>query len=203
MEKIIYIVHCIDAEGPLSESIEATFERIYTAFGIKIEPSYENLKKLQNKELYLSGKEEAVANLVSPEKLNNSDSWNKIDINLEEITTDEFRNEFVDSFEGGWIYNWFCLDHVGFTGENPRRRDIGYHNIYDHYKSYMEHNNCSKDMIQWHFHPPSLLKDAHRSGTSYVSSSLPFEILSRKIIDRLWFPTAFRPGFHTERPDSN
>ena len=27
-EKIVYIVHCIDTEGPLDESLSATFERL-------------------------------------------------------------------------------------------------------------------------------------------------------------------------------
>ena len=27
-EKIVYIVHCIDTEGPLDESLKATFERL-------------------------------------------------------------------------------------------------------------------------------------------------------------------------------
>jgi len=30
-----------------------------------------------------------------------------------------------------------------------------------------------------------------------------YEILARRVIDWLWFPSCFRPGFHTERPDSH
>lgn len=203
MEKILYIVHCIDTEGPLYESLEATFERINSAFGVKIEPSFDNLKKLQKKAIPLSGKEDAIANLVSSTRLNYKDSWDKIDEMLDEITSVKFRDELQDSFGGGWIFNWFCLDHVGFTGINPRRRDLGHHNVSDHYWLYNKLHNITQDMIQWHFHPLSFIKDAHRSGTAYVSSSMPFEILARKIIERMWFPSAYRPGFHTERPDSN
>lgn len=203
MTKIVYIAHCVDAEGPLYESIGATFERIYETFGINIEASYENLKKLQNKKISLSGQEEAVANLVSARRLNYNDTWTKIDNMLDEITSNEFRQALPDSFGNGWIYNWFCIDHVGFTGENPRRRTMGYHAIFDHYNLYNKLNNIKQDRIQWHFHPLSVRKDAHRAGTAYVSSPLVFEILARKIIDRKWFPAAYRPGFHTERPDSN
>ncbi len=203
MKGIVYIVHCIDTEGPLYESIEATFERVNSAFGFSFEPSYENLNKLQKKEIPLSGKEDAVATLVSQRRLNYKDNWVKIDEMLDEITSEKFRNELKDSFCGNWIYNWFCLDHVGFTGDNPRRRDLGHHNIFDHYRLYNKLNKITKDMIQWHFHPLAFIKDAHRSGTAYVSSSMPFEILARKIIERNWFPSAYRPGFHTERPDSH
>lgn len=203
MENIVYIAHCIDTEGPLYESIEATFERIEKIFGIKIEPTKNNLKKLQNKEIDLKGKQEAVAKMVNRKNLDYKDTWGKIDATLNEITSEKFRKIYPDSFGNGWIYNWFCLDHVGYTGENPRRRDIGFHNIFDHYLKYNKENKIKKDMIQWHYHPLPIIKDAHRSGLNYVNSPHLFEILARKIIDRMWFPAAYRPGFHTERPDSN
>ena len=56
MEKIVYIVHAIDTEGPLYESTKATFERLENTFGIKMEPTYENLEKLRNKVVDLGGK---------------------------------------------------------------------------------------------------------------------------------------------------
>ncbi|KKL18956.1 hypothetical protein LCGC14_2470320, partial [marine sediment metagenome] len=203
MDKVVYIVHCVDTEGPLYESIEATFERINNIFGIWLEPSQNLLRKLQNREFPLSGQEEAIANLVSPERLNNKDNWDKIDNTLDEITSEQFRNEFLDSFKNGWIYNWFCLDHIGFSGENPRRRDLGFHKIFDHYENYIQLHNIKQDRIFWHFHPVAIKKDAHRSGNTYVSSNELFKILARKIIDRSWFPAVFRPGYHMERPDSN
>ena len=33
--KKVYVVHCIDSEGPLHESLEATFERIKHIFHLK------------------------------------------------------------------------------------------------------------------------------------------------------------------------
>lgn len=203
MSNYVYIVHCIDTEGPLYESLEATFERVKDTFGIELEPSYDTLQKLQRKELELSGKEDAIAKMVKPENLDYNDNWEKIDQMLDEITSDNFRNKVIDSFGGGWVYNWFCVDHVGYNGQNPRRRDLGFHNIFDHYRNYNRRNKLDSDSIQWHFHPVAIQADAHRSGTNYVSSALPFEILARKIIDRNWFPSAYRPGFHTERPDSH
>jgi len=203
MDKKVYIVHCIDAEGPLYESIEATFQRIKDIYGYDIYPSKENLEKLQLLKIDLGGKEKAVANLVAPERINMNDTWDKIDYMLDKITQDEFRNRLVDSSGRGWIYNWFCLDHVGFTGYNPRRRDAGYHNIFDHYKKYLNIKNNYNDIIQWHYHPIPLSGHYHACGTAYVASKNVFEILARKIIDRNWFPAAFRPGFHTERPDSH
>ena len=64
---------------------------------------------------------------------------------------------------GGWFINWFCLDHVGYD-YNPRRRDMGYHNIHDRYIELLDKYGKYKDDIQWHFHPMSHYKEAHRAG---------------------------------------
>ena len=59
--KIVLVAHCIDTEGPLYEPIQATFQRLYTAFGIKdLPPTQETLQKLRLKEIPLDGKEEEV-----------------------------------------------------------------------------------------------------------------------------------------------
>ena len=42
-KKTIYLVHCIDTEGPLKEGLNATFERIKNTFNIKLKPSKSNL----------------------------------------------------------------------------------------------------------------------------------------------------------------
>ena len=107
-----------------------------------------------------------------------------------------------DSQGEGWKYSWFCMDHVGFTGDNPRRRDAGHHKIVDRYMKMVEQQNLG-DIVQFHHHPVSLSGNYNDSGTAFWGSSNLNDILTRKIIDRGWFPSAFRPGFHTERPDSH
>ena len=145
MEKsVVHIVHCIDTEGPLYESLSATFERLKEIFGIEIEPSSANLRKLQNKEIDLGGKEGDVAKVVDPKLLSYNDSWDKVDNMLSKIMSHEYRNTVKDSFGNGWVYNWFCMDHVGFK-INPRRRDIGYHNIYDHYLEVIKNTKSVED----------------------------------------------------------
>lgn len=203
MKPIVYIVHCIDTEGPLYESVESIFERLSSVFNLNYEPSLQTLYDLQNKLIDLGGIESQVQRFLDPQRLSTNETWDQIDKMLDKITDTNFRMKCPDSFNCGWVYNWFCMDHVGFDGLNPRRRDAGIHNIFDHYKSYYYHNDIVNDLIQWHYHPLPIIKDFNRSGTTYLNSSNIFEILARKIIDRLWFPAAFRPGFHTERPDSN
>ena len=54
--KELHVVHCIDTEGPLNETLEATFERIKHIYHIELETSEEKLNKLQNGEIKLDGK---------------------------------------------------------------------------------------------------------------------------------------------------
>ena len=143
---------------------------------------------------------QAIQNFLDPHLIHSHATWNEIDSMLEHITTKDFRHILPDSFGGGWIYNWSCMDHVGFSGYNPRRRDAGYHNIFDHYQAIK--SITKYDHISFHYHPLAFNGDYHASGTRFWGSNIT-EILSRRIIDRSFFPATFRPGFHTERPDSH
>ena len=40
--KKVYVVHCIDTEGPLNESLKNTFERIKSIYGIRLKPTKKN-----------------------------------------------------------------------------------------------------------------------------------------------------------------
>ena len=64
--KILYVVHCVDTEGPLNETLDATFERLESIFGITLEPTQDNLEFLQNRKINLDGKEDAVAKCFAP-----------------------------------------------------------------------------------------------------------------------------------------
>lgn len=202
MEKTVYVVHCIDTEGPLYESPEVPFNQIKSVLGIDIEASEKNLIKLQNGLLDLNGQEKAVKDLIDVHKMAINIDWDMLRKSLETITTDEFRNQLKDSNGHGWVYSWFCMDHVGFTGENPRRRDAGYHHIFDKYMEMVKKQDKG-DIVQFHHHPVSHSGNYHECGTAFWGRSTLNDILTRRIIDRSWFPTAFRPGFHTERPDSH
>jgi hypothetical protein len=198
----LYIVHCVDTEGPLFEDIDATFQRINDVFGIDIERSIKNLERLQKKLIPLGGIENDISDLVDKQKIQTKSSWSEIDEMLNVICCDEFRSDLLDSNGNGWVYNWFCMDHVGFTGDNPRKRDFGDHRIFDHYKN-NKLISSSKDEIQWHYHPLPINGNYHGSGSTYLNSDNVWQILAKKVIDRHWFPSVFRPGFHTERPDTN
>lgn len=202
-DKTVFIVHAIDTEGPLYESVEASFERLEHLYGITDVPkTKENLRKLRNREIDLGSITDQVATTLSGHLINYNDTWDKIDQMLDRIMAPAFRKRRPDSFGGGWVFNWHCLDHVGFE-YNPRRRDMGYHNIFDHYRDVLKRYPDCGDSLQWHFHPMSTYREAHRCATSFVNSPELYQILTRRIIERQWFPSVFRAGFQTERPDSH
>jgi len=198
----LYIVHCVDTEGPLYESLEETFIRLRDIYGIELDSTEANLVKIQNQKIDFRGLEGSVAKTFSRHLIDYNDTWDKIDLMLSNIMSYEYRNKFLDSLGNGIIYNWHCLDHVGFES-NIRRRDIGYGNIFTHYRKKIKEYN-SPDKIHWHFHPLSFSKAAHLSATSYDNSyEVLHQIISRRIIDNDWFPIVNRAGFHAIRQDSS
>jgi hypothetical protein len=199
----VYIVHCIDTEGPLHESLEATFERLKGIFQLDFEPSRELLRQLQNGEIDLGGLEAAVQKVLDPHLLNYNDTWEKVDFMLADAMSGRFRNQFLDSKGGGWIFNWFCVDHVDFD-INPRRRDVGYHNIFDRYRRMLEETGSEHDGLHFHYHPHGFRREGHLCATHWWANSNSLaQILSRRVIERKWFPAANRPGYHVIRPDSH
>jgi len=203
MSPTVYVVHCIDAEGPLYESLEATFERLKHIFHLDLPPDRKTLSGLQEGSIDLGGIEEAVRKVVDPHLLEYNDTWDKVDAVLADALSEAFRERLPDTRGNGWVYNWFCVDHVDYD-VNPRRRDIGYHNVFDHYAGVLRDMRCEKDGLQFHFHPHPFLKQANLCATHWwANSDALYQILNRRIIDRKWFPGVNRPGFQVNRPDSH
>ena len=201
MPGTVHVVHCVDTEGPLHESLEATFERLEVMTGVRLDPTPENLERVRRGEVDLGGKERAAALAFSRQLLDYNDTWDKVDAMLEDMMSPAFRRRYADPEGRPWTFSWFCVDHVGYA-VNPRRRDMGYHNVFDHYRALLRRHDVP-DEVHWHAHPMPTYREAHRNATSYLRSPHVLETLSRRVIDRRWFPVAFRPGFHVERADSH
>ncbi len=200
---VLHIVHCIDTEGPLIEDIYATFNRLESIFGFKLKPTKENLEAIQNKKIDFGGLEDSIARTFSSELLKYNTNWTEISEMLERALSSSYRRKVVDDFDNGWVYSWHCMDHLNYF-DNPRRKDIGYGNIFRYYKQKLEETNSYLDEINWHFHPLSLTKNPTHTASSYVNNyDVLMQIICRRILEDDWFPVVNRPGFHTERPDSH
>ena len=198
----VYVVHCVDTEGPLNESIIATFQRIKSTFNVDLEASEENLIKIQNKELDLNGLEDAAAVAFSKRIMAYNKDWTYLDKMLDNLTSEEFRLSHADSNGKGWKYTWFIMDHIDYY-DNPRSKVTGYNAIWDHYKEYYKINDINDDEFQWHVHPANVYNAGNHCGTSYWNSPNVLQSLCHRLIDRGFFPNGFRAGYHTERPDSH
>lgn len=202
-QPILDVVHCIDTEGPLYEPIEATFDRLENAFGLRLEPGSSLLADLQNCRIALGGIEQEVARMVDPELTTYNEDWGAVDRMLDDALSPTFRNALVDDFGGGWVYSWHCVDHLGLPS-NPRRKVLGYGEIFRHYREKLVATGSSQDEINWHFHPLSVGGNPLALATSYANVyPMLYDILARRILEDAWFPTVNRPGFHAERPDSH
>jgi len=132
--KKVYVTHCVDVEGPMTETLEATWERIFLEDGISLhcEPTRENLEKLQTRELEIRGIDDAMKNYLagkySHENLNYLTSWEEIDEAMAGINSEEFRHSHGDPQGNPYRLNWFLYDHYGFT-TNPRFHDDGVHHV--------------------------------------------------------------------------
>ena len=204
MTKEVIFVHAVDTEGPLYEFISAKFDRIEDLLNIKIKNrSKENFKKILNGKSNLNSKDLKKIKLMFSDHLSNfNDNWKKIGNMMRTINSEKFRKKYVDSYDSPYKFTWHCLDHINYLS-NPRRRALGHHKVFDYYFNQLKNNKKYEDDIQWHFHPMSTYREAHRCATSYFRSNEIYQILCRKIIDRNFFPSSFRAGFQAERPDSN
>ncbi len=198
--KKLYFVHTVDTEGPISESIEDTFERLKLLFNIDIHPTIENLSKLQNQEINLNGSEQEVANCISPKRLDFIKDLSELDKLLDKIFSKELRYKFCDSVGNPYRFSWFCLDHVGFK-DNPRRRLLGFNTILKIYLSRIANSKDFGDTIQWHYHGVPFNRKAHCFGLNWNFSNAHIEIFARRLIDFDIFASAFRAGGWIERSD--
>ncbi|HLB43558.1 MAG TPA: hypothetical protein VJN02_12070 [Gammaproteobacteria bacterium] len=180
--KTVYIVHVIDTEGPLAE--KTLFEE------------YSH----QNSPAFVPNDFSNLKDVIGRHRKNVLGSWEQIFKMLRDVTSEKNRNSLLDSFGGGWKFNWFCMDHVGFK-ENPRRRLMGYHEIHDFYSELVNSQKMG-DVLHWHYHPMSTYREANKCSTDFLTSEL-HEGLCRKLIDRNFFPSAYRAGFQDVRPDSH
>ncbi len=202
---MIYVVHCIDAEGPLRETSDATFERLKSIFGIELEPSAKNLERVKSG-AFESGDpaiDEMIRRTFSCGNLDFLETWGAVEEMLDRLDAPSIRLALPDSEGKGWRVNWHAVAHHGFDpARNPRDRDLGVHAVFDRYMARSAAGPWG-DGVHWHFHPIPRTRQANHPATAYFTDPALFEIISRRILERRWFPCVNRPGFHSERPDSH
>lgn len=202
---ILHVVHCVDTEGPLDESLNATFGRLEQIYGLKISPTEENLTSLQNQTFPgIDGATlKSIAQTFAPDLLAFNRNWSDVNDMNQRIFSDDLRSRKLDDFGQPWKISWFCMDHVGLH-QNPRNKVLGFGQIHSYYQAHISNHTSFGDELQFHFHPKSISNNDLAAATNYTSNLPEFmESLARRLLDFTWFPTCYRPGFHSIRPDSN
>ena len=204
MARPVYVVHCIDTEGPAprvggrrpsSDSIPSSRStwsrapRCFVAFS-------------RGRSTW-GGLEGAVQRVVDPHLLYLQRHLGQGRRILPSGTAclRGSGSACADSGGNGWIYNWFCVDHVDYD-INPRRRDIGFHNVFDHYRGAHARDGLVEDGLHFHYHPHNFRREAHRVRATHWSASSDSlqQIISRRVIERQWFPAAHRAGLPRNDP---
>ena len=198
----VYFVHSVDTEGPLFESTNATFRRIEELTKIKIKKkSSKVLNQIKNNTYPDRKINKILSKIINPYLMSYNTNWKMIKKMLDKISSKKFRNKIKDSFNNGYKLTWHCVDHVGYE-YNPRKRSTGYGKIYKFYKNHIKKYRL-KDKIEFHFHPMSIYKEAHRNASLLFRNDNIYQILCRRVIEEKWFPSVNRAGFHIEKPDSH
>lgn len=203
---VVHVVHAVDTEGPLDESIDATFMRLEQIYGLQIEPTVDNLLIVQEGRGQIFGmtdfQAESAQLTFSRVNLAYNRTWDEINSVMKDFFSSRFRGKFLDSRGESWVSSWFCMDH-GHIDPNPRGKQLGYGEIH-HYYSNLISSYGVKDEIQFHFHPLAVNGNTLSAATSYNNNAPQFVLeLAKRLLRFEWFPSCYRPGFHSIRPDSN
>ena len=119
------------------------------------------------------------------------------------IFSEPFRSKFVDDLGQPWKISWFCMDHIGLK-DNPRKKATGIGTIHRYYSELIDEHPDFGDEIQFHFHPLPIGGNELAAATSYgLNMPSILQALAERLLEFNWFPTCYRPGFHSVRPDSH
>lgn len=199
MSAHVWVFHAVDTEGPLFETPEETVARVNRSCGLALSCDRATLDGLKAGTIDVGAAAPAVATLLRYSSF--LGDWGELGQMLDRVGAADFRAAHADSFGRPWIYNWHIMDHVGYE-INPRRRDIGFNNVFYFYDRWLARNDFA-DQIGFHFHPQHVYPQAHLSATLYDPSPWLHQSLLHRLIDRGFFPRSFRAGFHSERPDAH
>lgn len=121
-------------------------------------------------------------------------TWEAVDAAMDKLFDPAFRARFPDPGGGALRIGWFFLTWTGFA-TNPRDRAFGYHAVRDHYlERWGEELRSNGDEQLWHYHQPPPSGVGNEWGIDWDASREYERIVSRQLLEREWFPPAYRAG---------
>jgi len=121
-------------------------------------------------------------------------AWSDVDAAMDKLFDPAFRARLPDPSGGRFRIGWFFLTWTGFTS-NPRRRAFGYHAVRDHYLArWGDELGTNGDEQHWHYHHPPASGVGNEWGVDWTLGDEYERIISRQLLERAWFPAAYRAG---------
>jgi hypothetical protein len=103
-QKILYLVHCVDTEGPLYESLEATSQRLKSTFGLDIDIATQaDLEAVKNGAGVPDKIKDQVSEFMS--RICDNEPWDQLDEMLDELFSQDWRMKYKDDFNQGYLLN--------------------------------------------------------------------------------------------------
>ena len=129
-----------------------------------------------------------------PSAFGRNDSWDKIEAQMKELMTADFRKAYTDTEGRLPALSWFILDWVGAPA-GPRATAVGHHAILDPYEKWVNEaaGEGLQDELYWHYHHcfPNKLGSYNRDWNTHPYYD---EVVCRKIIERNIYPNVYRAG---------
>lgn len=128
-------------------------------------------------------------------------SWDEVDRAVGKLFAEDYRRRHSDPTGSPAILSWFFVDWTGFTS-NPVQRDFGEFTIYDHYRRVFGPGfERFGDALYWMYNHPAASGVGNEWGLDWLHSSHYFEVLSRYVIERGYFPPVIEVP--TEKNDTS
>ena len=74
---------------------------------------------------------------MSPKLLRYNKNLKELEEMLAMALSKKFRTTLLDDYGQGWIYSWYCVDHINLN-KNPRSKIIGYGRVFEFYKNILK-----------------------------------------------------------------
>ena len=123
MAGTVYVVHCIDTEGPLHESVEATFERLQGDLRPRprAEPSSCSAACRRARWTWAASRRPCRRSSTLTCSPTTTPGTRSTPCSAT-ASRPRSATRCRDSAGGGWVYNWFCVDHVDYDQQSAPPR---------------------------------------------------------------------------------
>ena len=202
--KQLHLVHCVDTEGPLNETIDATFQRLTELTGQEWDSSPENYLALLDGALKTNDPEldSQIYRAFNRTTLNYCSTWDQVEEAVRAVLNAQKAGRWLDDRGVCLPTTWFAMDHF-HLGDNPREKEA---RVFEITRKYQElftlFSGSEMNSIEFHFHCQGVVPNPLAAAHSLANSLQDFHhSLATRVLNTGRFPTVVRPGFHSERQD--